>query len=131
MAAFGELLSELRKDKGLSQKELAKIFHLAGSTISSYEIGAHSPNAEQIRAFAEYFDVTADYLLGRTPFNISPNVLWESFVDHIAIHDIVTALQGLSENRRRALGLLISDMQFSAAVQRNAESMASGKPVGK
>ena len=45
MEFFGELLAELRKDKKLSQKELADIFHLAASTISSYEMGVHSPHA--------------------------------------------------------------------------------------
>lgn len=55
MARFGELLAELRKDRGLSQKELAKEFHLAGSTISSYEIGTHNPTVEQIILFADFF----------------------------------------------------------------------------
>lgn len=48
MERFGELLTELRKDKKLSQKELANIFHLAASTISSYEMGVHSPHIEQL-----------------------------------------------------------------------------------
>ncbi len=48
MEFFGELLAELRKDKKLSQKELADIFHLAASTISSYEMGVHSPHVGQL-----------------------------------------------------------------------------------
>ena len=96
MATFGELLSDLRKDRGLSQKELAKIFHLAASTISSYETGAHSPDANQIRLFADFFDVTADYLLGRIPCDMSPRVLSERFVDDTTIQDIVSALCDLS-----------------------------------
>lgn len=68
MAHFGEILADLRRDKGLQQKELGKELHIAGSTISSYERGINLPNADRIIQIANYFDVTTDYLLGRTPY---------------------------------------------------------------
>lgn len=40
MANLGELLAELRHDRGLKQEELADILHLSKSTISSYERGS-------------------------------------------------------------------------------------------
>ncbi|WP_305131176.1 helix-turn-helix domain-containing protein [uncultured Oscillibacter sp.] len=55
MAKFKEILAELRKDRGLSQKELANAFHVSGSTISSYETGVHSPDIDQIIQFADFF----------------------------------------------------------------------------
>ena len=58
MAKFKEILAELRKDRGLSQKELANAFHVSGSTISSYETGVHSPDIDQIIQFADFFDVS-------------------------------------------------------------------------
>ena len=79
MEFFGELLAELRKDKKLSQKELADIFHLVASTISSYEMGVHSPHVDQLAKFADYFNVSTDYLLGRTSSDLSPQVLEETF----------------------------------------------------
>ncbi|GIN71185.1 transcriptional regulator [Bacillus sp. J14TS2] len=63
---FGERLRELRKQKKLTMKELGKIFNLAESTISGYESGTRKPDIEQIRKFADYFDVPTDYLLGRS-----------------------------------------------------------------
>lgn len=48
MAHFGEILADLRRDKGLQQKELGKELHIAGSTISSYERGINLPNADRI-----------------------------------------------------------------------------------
>ena len=63
MEFFGELLAELRKDKKLSQKELADIFHLAASTISSYERGVYIPQVDQLAKVADYFNVSTDYLL--------------------------------------------------------------------
>lgn len=43
MANLGELLAELRHDRGLKQEELADILHLSKSTISSYERGQQLP----------------------------------------------------------------------------------------
>ena len=68
MAHFGEILADLRRDKGLQQKELGKELHIAGSTISSYESGINLPNADRIIQIANDFDVTTDYLLGRNPY---------------------------------------------------------------
>lgn len=39
MNRFGEILAELRRDRRMSQKELAVAFHISTSTISSYETG--------------------------------------------------------------------------------------------
>lgn len=57
-------LRELRKAKGLSMKELGKMFGLAESTISLYESGKRQPDTEIIKRFANFFGVSVDYLLG-------------------------------------------------------------------
>lgn len=118
MAHFGELLAELRKDKKLSQKELASIFHLASSTISSYEMGIHSPNAELLVSFADYFDVTTDYLLNRTSSDLSPRILDEIFIDNVKIGDVINILRSLPADRRRAFLLLLKDVHFSNTVRK-------------
>ena len=70
MAKFSELLSELRQEAGLTQRELARALHLGNSTISNYETGAHYPDIEKICLFADYFDVSVDYLLGRSKVSV-------------------------------------------------------------
>lgn len=64
MATFGERLKELRITKGLTQEELANIFHTNKSSISRYEQDEQKPN--DLESYAEYFNVTVDYLLGRS-----------------------------------------------------------------
>ena len=113
MEFFGELLAELRKDKKLSQKELADIFHLAASTISSYEMGVHSPHVDQLAKFADYFNVSTDYLLGRTS-----QVLEETFVDNIKVGSVIDILKSLPEDRRRALWLLLKDVHLSNTIRK-------------
>lgn len=74
---FGVRLRELRREKGLTMKELGKKFSLAESTISGYENGNRKPDLDMIDAFADYFEVSTDYLLGRTDNSLSifvPNV---------------------------------------------------------
>ncbi|KIL74180.1 helix-turn-helix domain-containing protein [Bacillus badius] len=63
---FGARLRELRKKKKMTMKELGAKFSLAESTISGYENGNRKPDLELINAFADFFEVSVDYLLGRT-----------------------------------------------------------------
>ena len=44
MAQFGEILAELRQDRGLTQRDLAKLFFVTPGTISNYEKGRHLPD---------------------------------------------------------------------------------------
>ncbi len=60
----GERLSELRKDKGLTQKEFAKIFGISENSVSMYERNLNTPDDELKIKFAEFFNVSLDYLLG-------------------------------------------------------------------
>ena len=70
MAQFKDLFTELRRDTGLSQEDFAALFHQSGSTISSYETGRNQPSFDMLIQYADYFNVTTDYLLGRVPFDI-------------------------------------------------------------
>ena len=65
MTRFGEILAELRQDRGLTQETLAKVLFVTAGTISNYENSAHFPDIEKLTALADFFDVPLDYLLGR------------------------------------------------------------------
>lgn len=66
MNTFGEILKKLRKEKGLSGQELASILKVHKGSISNWETNRRSPDKEMLNTIAEYFDVSIDYLLGRT-----------------------------------------------------------------
>lgn len=61
-----ERIKELRKQRGISQTELGKVLNIAQNTLSAYECGRRDPDTETLSAIAQYFDVSTDYLLGRT-----------------------------------------------------------------
>ena len=62
--SFGERLRELRKEKGLSQDEFAKMLGTSKQILSRYELGQRSPKIEQVSKYAEKLKVSVDYLLG-------------------------------------------------------------------
>ncbi len=59
-------LKELREKRGMSQVRLAIELGLNQNTISRYESGAREADYRTLIAIADYFDVSLDYLLGRT-----------------------------------------------------------------
>ncbi|HGF7991472.1 helix-turn-helix domain-containing protein [Enterococcus faecium] len=65
--AFSDKLKELRKNKGIKQSDLAKALYLRQSSISDYENNRSTPNPDTLKKIAEYFNVSADYLLDITP----------------------------------------------------------------
>lgn len=59
-------LKELRKKRGISQLKLAMDLGLNQNSISRYEAGVREADYATLIAFADYFDVSVDYLLERT-----------------------------------------------------------------
>lgn len=61
---FKERFADLRAKSGLSQSKLGKALALSPATIGYYENGSRLPDIETAARIAQYFDVSADYLLG-------------------------------------------------------------------
>ena len=59
-------LRELREAKGLSNKAIAIDFSIHETTYGKYELGHRKPDIEMLQKFADYFDCSVDYLIGRT-----------------------------------------------------------------
>lgn len=66
MFDFGAHLKELRKSRGITQKQLAIAISASERGIQQYELGERKPSYEMLLALADYFDVSLDYLVGRT-----------------------------------------------------------------
>jgi transcriptional regulator with XRE-family HTH domain len=61
METFGKKLSELRKQKGLSQEQLATDLNISQSSVSNYESGTTKPDTDILQKIAEYFRVPITY----------------------------------------------------------------------
>ena len=60
---FHEKLQELRKQKGLTQEELAESLYVSRTAISKWESGRGYPNIDSLKAISKFFSVTIDELL--------------------------------------------------------------------
>lgn len=63
---IGDILKELREDRGLTQNDLADKLRLSRTSISGYENNINDPNLDTLVQLADFFNVSTDYLLRRT-----------------------------------------------------------------
>lgn len=64
--SFAERLQELREDRDISRKELAAFLNISVSALGMYEQGRREPNIETLIRLADYFNVSIDFLVGRS-----------------------------------------------------------------
>ncbi len=63
---FSECLAALRKKKGVSLVALGAALNITDEAVRLLEKGKRSPSFEVLCALADYFDVSLDYLVGRS-----------------------------------------------------------------
>ncbi|MBE5750781.1 MAG: helix-turn-helix transcriptional regulator [Clostridiales bacterium] len=68
MDIFAIRLKELRMEKRLTQQQLATTLQTTDDSIYSWEKGRSEPSIAVIRKICDFFEVSADYLLGRTEY---------------------------------------------------------------
>jgi HTH-type transcriptional regulator, competence development regulator len=63
---LGERIAKLRKEHKLSQYDLAERLGYSRGKLSNYEQGSRQPDYDTLKKIADFFEVSVDYLLGRT-----------------------------------------------------------------
>lgn len=96
MRSFGEILTSLREERGIYQKELAAILKVSVGTVSNYENNIHFPDQEALLQLADYFGVTVDYLLGRTSYRYNLDTLNEEYAPGMTVAELVDIIQHFS-----------------------------------
>lgn len=66
MATFAEIITVLRGEKGKKRQEVADALGISRASLEYYEKGKRKPDIEVLARFADYYGVSADYLIGRT-----------------------------------------------------------------
>ena len=59
-------IQDLRTDADMSQKQLSEILHISQRSYSHYETGSRNIPVEMLIRLANYYDISVDYLVGRT-----------------------------------------------------------------
>ena len=92
-----ERLKDLRVERGLTLEQLAEKTHLSKSALGSYE----GDNLKDISHYAlielaKFYDVTVDYLLGRTSYRYSLDTLNEEYAPGMTVAELVDIIQHFS-----------------------------------
>ncbi|WP_171641819.1 helix-turn-helix domain-containing protein [Paenibacillus phytorum] len=85
---YGDRIALLREKRGLTQEELSTKIGISRAALSHYETNRREPDYETINKIANFFNVTVDYLLGRTdqPQTVLDHDVRE-FVEHLDLTD--------------------------------------------
>lgn len=92
MYSLGDTIKKLRKEHNMTQTDLANKLNITKSNVSKYENNVVDPSLEVLKTMSDLFNVSVDYLLGRT--NVSNNI--ETFAAH-------TDDEGLSDEAKAEL----------------------------
>lgn len=96
-AAFPRMMTLLRKERGISQKQAAADLHVSQALLSHYEKGIRECGLDFVVAAADYYGVSCDYLLGRTA---------DKSGTMIAVEEIPDTDPNVRDNRMTPAGVL-------------------------
>lgn len=108
---FSSVLKMLREQKGVTQEKLSEALHISTTAISHYEKGSRQPGLETIKNIAEYFDVSVDYLMGLTSYNIAPSKINRKYTKDTTFDSIINRLYTLDTAHRQLLVSMINCME--------------------
>lgn len=95
MKEIGERLRSLREGVKLSQVRMADILGVQQSTINRFETGKSTPSAETLIKYADYFDVSLDYIFARTDrpqgktYGYEPQILQEKAAQSAQMREFI------------------------------------------
>lgn len=104
---IGIKIKELRELYKKTQDDLAKFLGVAPQTIYKYEKGINEPDLKTINKIAEYFNVTTDYLLGRTN---NPNEKKFKHLDNTLIGRVSTKIEKMDDDELELLDKLVDKL---------------------
>lgn len=99
-------LRKIRKERGLNQSEFAKIIGVAQNTVSNWENGNRLIDAEKLQKISSLFNVSIDYLLGRTDNPSSPAPAEDNELSKVDIM-ISSEVKDLSDKDKQEILYLI------------------------
>lgn len=127
---FGEVLYQLRTERGYYQKELASYLKVSIGTISNYEKGIHYPDLNTLVKIADFFQLSTDYLLQRTNLTFGMESLNQPIEADYTVADLMNTTLQLDKKSRSLLMEYAELMKLKNSLQ-EAKSASAPSPRRK
>ena len=132
---FNEILSRLRREKGVSQREAAAALGISQALLSHYEKGVREPGLAFLALACEYYGVSADYILGRSAYRQKLDFSQEQVTGGKLFFESITELAQAAftlenEPDRQRMASLLSAMLYSLSPADSADSKAKTELLG-
>ena len=114
--SIGEQLSEIRKDKGYTQEDLAEVLHVTKSTLSNYENDRRTPDIAFIKSFSKVMDVSVDYIIGITEIPQGISILKKRIGKNTTVEQIINMLLTLDSKHGEDLVSQLNYISFHCKV---------------
>ncbi|MFR7566093.1 MAG: helix-turn-helix domain-containing protein [Oscillospiraceae bacterium] len=105
---------KLRAEKGIRSEDAAEVFGVSRATLSAYEMGKSVPDLNVLNKMADFYEVSSDYICGRT--NVKKSLQTDTSSVKLSQSD-VNKISELSDSETVGLSLLINSAQFKKMVK--------------
>lgn len=119
---IGAAITGLRMEMGLKQKKLSKMLHISQSNLCNYENGVYRPGLDTLCRLADIFNVTTDYLLGRTGYRCPPETLEQYINPDYKMRHIINLLLSLDANSLDAVVKFADYLKSTATPPANSKA---------
>ena len=116
MAQLGEILAELRQERGMTQKELGQVLCVSAGTISNYEKGVQLPDADKLIILADYFHVSTDYLLGRTRLRETQSDFQKKILENKMAFNAFNTFLKLPKDLQQSVAHILSSLELNVMI---------------
>lgn len=107
------ILRELREEKNLLQKDIASYLNITTSAYGYYEQGKREPDIHVVNSLADFYNVSSDYILGRTNIKKAKPLL-------TSIHSsLITTIDSLSPESKQELEKYVQLLKLKDLIDKN------------
>ena len=102
-AQIGEIIARLRTEKGLKQNQLSAMLSISPGNLSNYEHGVYWPALDMLCRIADLFNVSTDFLVGRTGYRCPPESFGKYVTPDYTMYHIINIILELDTGSRDAV----------------------------
>ena len=127
METVGERLRILREREGKTQEEISKFLGTTQQIYSRYETNRNDLPLRHLLNLADYYKVSADYLLGRIPYQRIPPELSGSLLKNITVGDFICHVCSFNSTSKKMLIDYVNYLSYRESTEKKRKAKESGQ----